>query len=96
VLNVSLLDPGYPVSVLAGRVGGGYEDGRGTRAGFYSPKGIVLAESLGSQGALFVADFKAHRVRRIDVASQTVSSVAGYAWQPGTQDGTGTTVLGVV
>lgn len=90
VLYVALLDPGYPASVLAGQVGAGYEDGTGTRAGFYSPKGMVLAESLGSQGVLFVADFKAHRVRRIDVASGAVSSVAGYAWKPGTQDGTGT------
>ena len=90
VLNASMLGPDYSAAVLAGRVSAGYEDGVGTEAAFYAPKGLVLAESLGAQGALFVSDFKAHRVRKIDIATQAVSSVAGYAWKPGSQDGVGT------
>lgn len=90
MLNASLLGPDYSAAVLAGRVGAGYEDGVGTEAAFYAPKALVLAESLGAQGALFVSDFKAHRVRKIDIATQAVSSVAGYAWKPGSQDGVGT------
>jgi hypothetical protein len=31
------------------------------------------------QGVLFVTDFKAHRVREIDIASQRVTTLAGYA-----------------
>lgn len=89
VLNVSLLGPDYSAAVVAGRVGAGYGDGVGSQASFYSPKGIALAESMGSRGALFVTDFNAHRVRKIDIATQTVSSLAGYAWKPGTQDGIG-------
>jgi hypothetical protein len=90
VLNMSLLDSLYSTTVLAGQVAGGYQDGFGSRAAFHSPKSMALAESIGSEGSLFVADFRAHRIRQIDIASKQVSTLVGYAWKKGTADGAGT------
>lgn len=90
VLNVSLLDSTYPTSVVAGQLAAGHADGIGSRAAFHSPKALVLAHSLGpNTGTIYVADFRAHRVRQIDVATQKVTTLAGYPWKQGMEDGVG-------
>jgi len=90
VLNVSLLDSTYPTSVVAGQLAAGFADGIGSRAAFHSPKALVLAHSLGpNTGTIYVADFRAHRVRQIDVATQKVTTLAGYPWKQGMEDGVG-------
>jgi len=88
VLNVSL-DSTYVTSVVAGQLAAGYADGIGSKAGFLAPKALVLAHSLGSKGTIYVTDWKGHRVRQIDVATQAVSTLAGYAWKQGMEDGVG-------
>ena len=89
VISVAVDDESYPTSVLAGQVAAGYQDGVGSHAAFFSPKSIVLAHSRGDQGVLYVAEFRAHRIRQVDVSSRKVTSLVGYPWQEGTADGQG-------
>jgi sugar lactone lactonase YvrE len=63
----------------------GTEDGVGADAGFYTPTGVT-ADGLGN---LYVADNQASTVRKIVVASDTVSTIAGSPNMPGYQDGVG-------
>jgi hypothetical protein len=73
------------VTTLAGSVGAsGVVDGTGAAARFSSPWGIATDGS----GNLFVADSTA--VRKVDIASATVSTLAGSSTAVGWQDGTGT------
>ena len=89
VISVAVDDESYPTSVFAGQVAAGYEDGVGSSAAFFSPKSIVLAHSRGDRGVLYVAEFRAHRIRQVDVSSRNVTSLAGYPWREGTADGQG-------
>jgi sugar lactone lactonase YvrE len=74
------------VSVLAGHNGvPGRADGAGAGAAFYGPVGL----SLDGRGALFVADNLNETIRKIDLATSIVSTVAGHPVTPGNSDGVG-------
>lgn len=73
------------VTTLAGAAGAaGVEDGTGTAARFDGPAGIALAGNL-----LFVADTWNATIRRIDVATGGVTTLAGSPGQTGRVDGVG-------
>ena len=77
------------ISTLAGSPIGalGTADGVGTAARFNAPCALVYAG-----GALYVADSSNNAIRRIDIATKTVTTFAGSAGllTAGFQDGTGT------
>ncbi len=73
------------VTTLAGN-GAGYADGVGTLARFQQPRGIALSPD-GSYA--LITDSWNNRVRRLDMVSNTVTSVAGSG-SSGFADGTGT------
>lgn len=74
------------VTTLAGSVGSsGTADGTGSAARFHYPAGIA---SDGA-GSLFVADTSNHAIRRIDIATAAVTTLAGAAGSAGSADGTG-------
>jgi streptogramin lyase len=60
------------VSTVAGDGEEGRVDGQGTAARFHYPRGITL----GADGALYVADYGSHAIRRMD-ASNSVTTVTG-------------------
>ena len=64
----------------------GNTDGTGTAAQFCAPGGLV---SDGS-GHLFVTDTYNSTIRRVDIATGTVTTLAGSAGSSGSADGTGT------
>ena len=72
------------VSTLAGTGSPGGTDGAGTVARFNDPRGLAL-----SGNTLYVADFSNHSIRAIDLASKTVSTLAGSG-SPGHANGVGT------
>ena len=77
---------GGVLKLLAGGLGGlGDTDGIGTAARFRSPEGIT---SDGA-GTLFVADWDGQVIRTIDVATGTVTTLAGSPLSAGSTDGTG-------
>jgi DNA-binding beta-propeller fold protein YncE len=79
------------VTTLAGQVGvAGTVDGAGSAAQFDFPYGVA-ADAAGT--TLFVADYNNHTIRRIDVGSATVSTLAGSAGISGSADGVGTAAL---
>ncbi len=70
---------------LAGSDGGrGFRDGVGRSARFHVPFGLAFD----SGGNLYVADSNNHTIRRI-TPSGVVTTLAGAAGQPGSQDGIG-------
>lgn len=72
------------VSTLAGSGSSGSADGIGTAAQFYSPAGIT------TDGAnLYVADAINHKIRKIEVATGVVTTLAGSD-SIGSADGVGT------
>lgn len=74
------------VTTLAGdpRTYAGHQDGIGTAASFNSPRGIT------SDGTyLYVADTANNLVRRIDLATAAVTTLAGSTTQAGAADGPG-------
>ncbi len=74
------------VSTVAGAVGAsGSADGTGTAARFAGPQGLALDGS----GHLYVADTNNDTIRRIDLASGAVVTVAGTAGVGGSADGSG-------
>mmetsp|Transcript_22660 Transcript_22660/g.51063 ORF Transcript_22660/g.51063 Transcript_22660/m.51063 type:complete len:1524 (-) Transcript_22660:53-4624(-) len=73
------------VSTLAGSGANGFVDGVGTAAEFHSPRDI-----LQDGDKLYVAESGSHRIRMLSASTGEVSTLAGYAWKAGTQDGTGT------
>jgi serine/threonine protein kinase/sugar lactone lactonase YvrE len=80
------ITPDGIVSTLAGLVHGrGSADGMGTNAHFWAPFGIALDNT----GNVFVADTANNTIRKITPAG-LVTTVAGMAGQPGSQDGTNT------
>lgn len=73
------------VSTFAGKPGiAGVTDGSATRARFDSPKGITT-DGI----SLYLADWNNHTIRKIDLASGTVTTIAGMAGKKGSSDGTG-------
>jgi DNA-binding beta-propeller fold protein YncE len=72
------------VSTIAGSTEG-YADGIGTSAQFYRPVGVCLD----SNGFLFVAEALNHKIRKIDLTTNTVTTFAGST--QGYANGTGTT-----
>src|SRR3990172_7594153 len=61
-------------------------DDTGSAAGFYEPYGVV------SDGTnLFVTDYQNHTIRKIVIATGQVTTFAGMAGVPGSDNGTGST-----
>ena len=58
----------------------------GAAARFNGPSGLDVSED---EKTLYVADYKNHRIRAIDLASATVRDIAGDG-TPGSRDGIGT------
>ena len=74
------------VTTLAGCPGTvGTSDGPGADARFSAPQGVAYDGS----GTLFVADSDNHMIRAVDLATGTVTTLAGYARISGSADGTG-------
>lgn len=74
------------VSRLAGNGSGyaGYADGAGDTASFYLPSGITTDGT-----SLYVTDSGYHTIRKVDIATGNVVTLAGLAGNPGSTDGTG-------
>ncbi len=76
---------GGTMLLLAGRPGGsGTYDATGTFARFYSPRGIAVYGNT-----IYVADKSNHAIRKIDVSTKSVTTIAGYPGKPGVNDGVG-------
>ena len=74
------------VTTLAGMAGAsGSADGIGAAARFYYPSGLAY----NGAGTLFVADASNHTIRRIEVSTGQVTTLAGMAGASGSTDGTG-------
>ena len=81
------ITPQGQVSVFAGAAGvAGSADGVGANARFNQPFGLAADRS----GNLYVADTDNHTIRKIVIATATVSTIAGAAGQYGYVDATGT------
>lgn len=74
------------VSTFAGTGAAGALDGEPASASFFHPEGL----SCGFNSTLYVADFDNHKVRRINVSSGVVSTLAGTG-SAGAADGDGPT-----
>jgi hypothetical protein len=73
------------VSPLAGNPGvKGTTDGSGSAASFSHPQGIVR---VGSN--LYITDADSHTIRKVEIATGTVTTLAGTAGSAGFVDGTG-------
>jgi len=78
------------VTTFAGDPGwAGRADGTGTVARFYAPAGLT---SDGA-GNLFVADSGSSTIRKIAIATEIVTTLAGSPENPGSADGTGAAAL---
>lgn len=76
------------VTTVAGSPGlSGGSDGIGAAARFNGPHGVALDKN----GSLFVADQNNHTIRKVDLVTNEVKTVAGSAGIFGTSDGTGAT-----
>jgi sugar lactone lactonase YvrE len=77
--------PSGRVETFAGSGTRGAADGAAGAASFSNPQGVALD----SKGNLWVADSGNHTIRRINLATGVVNTVAGQAGVPGTADGEG-------
>ena len=83
--TIRKISPAGIVSTLAGLAGAsGTNDAQGSAARFTNPTGVAVDSS----NDVFVADFGNHTIRKITPAGM-VSTLAGLAGAPGTNDGTG-------
>lgn len=74
------------VTTLAGQAGmPGSADGIGATARFNGPLGLALDGA----GALFVSEYSNHTIRKVDVSTGAVTTLAGTAGVPGSMDGPG-------
>lgn len=76
------------VSTIAGGGGAGSADGTGKAAQFSAPMGVALSHD---ETILYVSDFNNHTIRRIDLGSGQVTTIAGQVNRCGHTDGFGTT-----
>jgi len=84
--RIRQIDPATgTVTTLAGSGVQGFADGVGRAAQFNHPRGIAVAPS----GILYVADSWNHRIRQIDPATGTVTTLAGSGGVGGFADGVG-------
>src|SRR5476651_1960369 len=74
----------YTFTTFAGSPGLGSSDGIGGAAQFNTPKGVAVDNA----GNVYVADTYNYTIRKISAAG-VVSTIAGFAGHPGTNDGTG-------
>jgi len=75
------------VSTLAGKAGvAGTADGQGTAATFNGPLGIACDGT-----SLYVTDSNSNTIRMIDIATRTVTTLAGTPGAAGSANGTGAT-----
>ena len=65
---------------------GRWRDGVGTAARFNNPEGLAISPD---GKTLFIADSRNNRIRKMDLGTNAVSTVAGRAF-PGSNDGVGT------
>jgi sugar lactone lactonase YvrE len=72
------------VTTLAGGSQPGTTDGIGTAAKFYAPSGVAYVD-----GMLYVSDTGNSTLRRIDLATKQVTTVAGQPASPSSTDGIG-------
>lgn len=72
------------VTTLAGSGASGAADGAGTAASFNLPEGMTT-----DGASLFITDSANNNIRKIDISTGTVTTVAGST-TPGSADGTGT------
>jgi sugar lactone lactonase YvrE len=76
---------------LSGAGDSGYADGAASDAQFFAPAALVFSPDGNS---IFVADTAAHRIRRIDATTGTVTTVSGsLIGQPGRADGSASSAL---
>ena len=68
---------------LAGSGASGYSDGRGTQATFFRPAGLALDEGA---GLVYCADYFNSRVRRLDLGTGGVVTIAGNGGGGGRPD----------
>jgi len=86
--SIRKITPGGMVTTLAGGDRSGSDDGIGTSALFFGPRGVAVDSS----GSVFVADTGNNTVRRI-TPDGVVSTIAGTAGSLGFADGTGPSVM---
>jgi hypothetical protein len=73
------------VTTLAGKAGElGSVDGTGDQARFTAPQGLVVVG-----GALYIADTDAHAIRRLDLTTREVTTLAGRLMMDGAYDAAG-------
>ncbi len=83
---IRMITPSGMVSTIAGTAGAsGATDATGSAARFYGPQGLALDSS----GGLYVADTNNDTIRKIVLASDAVTTVAGLAGTAGSGDGLG-------
>lgn len=79
--RIRVLTPDYTIATIAGNGTKGFVDGAAAEANFSFPTGAQPepggAIALGPDGNLYVADTENHRIRKIDLAAGTVSTIAG-------------------
>ncbi|GMU63168.1 MAG: hypothetical protein AMXMBFR34_49310 [Myxococcaceae bacterium] len=78
------LTPPYAVTTIAGSGAMGCMDATGAAATFDDPRGLTYFRN-----ALYLVDANCAVVRKIDLASQAVTTLAGAAYQTGRVDGVG-------
>ena len=85
--RIRRVDPGADgeVSTLAGTGASGNQDGVAVQATFSDPQGVALD----NRGGLWIVDRGNHTIRRLDLLTGIVSTVAGSPGSPGFQDGDG-------
>lgn len=84
ISTIKKIDQNGNISTVAGSTAG-WQDGPLTQAKFWAPQDLVFDP----KGNLYVADLGNHRIRCIDLAQGTVSTVAGDGTAAST-DGSGT------
>jgi sugar lactone lactonase YvrE len=82
--SVRKITPQLIVSTLAGSGAGGYADGTGNAAQFSTPWGVAVDAA----GNIYSADYGSGTIRKITPAN-AVTTLAGTAPHPGSEDGTG-------
>jgi hypothetical protein len=65
----------------------GHADGSRLQTRFNSPMGLALSEIPGQEPVLYVSDTNNHVLRRLDVATGRVSTLAGVVGDAGLRDG---------